>query len=107
MFTRVKKPYLHKLTVDDLKEIGIDDEHDLNFFKQLNDLRESLENEWSDETISYSDRTTLLDVFYKLLNIIDNFNFDDLDDENVEKLLNVSTLSNTIYKFEDVVSDTV
>ena len=104
MFTRVKKPYLHKLTVDDLKEIGIDDEHDLNFFKQLNDLRESLENEWSDETISYSDRTTLLDVFYKLLNIIDNFNFDDLDDENVEKLLNVSTLSNTIYKFEDVVS---
>lgn len=104
IFERVEKPYLYKFTVDDLKEMGIDDEHDLDFFKNLHDLRESLENEWSDETISYSDRTTLLEVFYKLLSIIDNFDFDDFDDENVEKLLNVSTLSNTIYKFEDVVS---
>ena len=104
IFKRVSKPYLYKFTIDDLKEIGIDNEHDLNFFKRLYELRQSLEKEWSDETISYSDKTTLLDVFYKLMSIVDNFNFDDFDDENTEKLLNVSTLSNTIYKFEDVVS---
>lgn len=102
VFSRLKKPYLYKLTVDDLKEMGIDDEHDLNVFKRLYDLRYSLENEWSDETIK--DKTTLLNVFYELMSIIDNFDFDDFDNENVEKLLNVSTLSNTIYKFEDVVS---
>jgi len=104
IFKRVNKPYLYKFTVDDLKEIGIDNEHDLNFFKRLYELRQSLEKEWSDETISYSDKTTLLDVFYKLMSIVDNFNFDNFDDENTEKLLNVSTLSNTIYKFEEVVS---
>lgn len=102
IFSRVEKPYLYKFTVDDLKEMGIDNEHDLNFFKKLYDLRQSLENERSDETIT--DKTTLLDVFYQLLSIIDNFDFDDFDDENVEILLNVSTLSNTLYKFEDVVS---
>lgn len=102
IFKRVSKPYLYKFTVDDLRELGIDNEHDLTFFKRLNDLRVSLENEWSDETIK--DKTTLLNVFYELMSIIDNFDFDDFDDENVEKLLNVSTLSNTIYKFEDVVS---
>ncbi len=102
IFSRVKKPYLYQFTVDDLRELGIDNEHDLNFFKRLNDLRVSLENEWSDETIK--DKTTLLNVFYELMDIINNFDFDDFDNENVEKLLNVSTLSNTIYKFEDVVS---
>ena len=102
IFKRVKKPYLYKFTVDDLRQMGIDDEHDLNFFKKLYDLRKSLEDERSDETIK--DKTTLLDVFYQLMSILDNFDFDDFDDENVEKLLNVSELSNTIYKFEDVVS---
>lgn len=102
VFSRVKKPYLFNFTVDDLKRMGIDDEHDLNFFKRLYDLRKSIENEWSDEKIT--DKTTLLNVFYELMCIVDNFDFDDFDDENVEKLLNVSKLSNTIYKFEDVVS---
>ena len=69
--------------------MGIDNEHDINFFKRLYDLRASLENERSDKSIT--DKTTLLDVFYELLSIVDNFDFDDLDDENVEKLLNVST----------------
>ena len=102
IFKRVNKPYLYKFTVDDLKGMGIDNEHDLNFFKKLYDLRESLENERSDKSII--DKTTLLDVFYEILGIIDNFDFDDSDDENIEKLLNVSALSSTIYKFEDVVS---
>ncbi|WP_414469259.1 ATP-dependent DNA helicase [Methanobacterium sp. ACI-7] len=102
IFKRVKKPYLYQFTIDDLRELGIDNEHDLTFFKRLYNLRISLENEWSDETIK--DKTTLLNVFYELMDIIDNFDFDDFDNENVEKLLNISTLSNTIYKFEDVVS---
>jgi len=102
IFKRVNKPYLYKFSVDDLKGIGIDNEHDLNFFKKLYNLRVSLENERSDKSIT--DKTTLLDVFYELLNIVDNFDFDDLDDTNVEKLLNVSELSNTIYKFEDIVN---
>lgn len=38
IFRRVEKPYLYKFTVDDLKEMGIDDEHDLNFFKKLYDI---------------------------------------------------------------------
>ena len=102
IFKRIDKPYLYKFTVDDLREMGIDDEHDLNFFKRLSDLRQKIETEWSDKNIK--DKTTLLDVFYELMSILDNFDFEDFDDENVEKLLNVSTLSNTIYKFEDVVS---
>jgi DNA helicase-2/ATP-dependent DNA helicase PcrA len=102
IFERVNKPYLYKFTVDDLRALGIDDEHDLNFFKRLYDLRQKLEKEWSDK--DNKDKTTLLDVFYELMSILDNFDFDDFDDGNKEKLLNVSILSNTIYKFEDVVS---
>ena len=71
--------------------MGIDNEHDLNFFKRLYDLRESLENERSDKSIT--NKSTLLDVFYELMSIVDNFDFDDSDDENIEKLLNVSALS--------------
>ena len=67
IFRRVKKPYLYKFTVDDLKGMGIDNEHDINFFKRLYDLRASLENERSDKSIT--DKTTLLDVFYELLSI--------------------------------------
>lgn len=102
IFKRINKPYLYKFTVDDLREMGIDDEHDLNFFKRLSDLRQKIETEWPDKNIK--DKITLLDVFYELMSILDNFDFEDFDDENVEKLMNVSTLSNTIYKFEDVVS---
>ena len=102
IFSRVKKPYLFKFTVDDLKGMGIDNEHDLNFFKRLYDLRKSLENERTDKSIT--DKTTLLEVFYELMDIIDNFDFDDSSNENMEKLMNVSALSSTIYKFEDVVS---
>lgn len=102
IFRRVNKPYLYKFTVDDLKGMGIDNEHDLNFFKKLYDLRNSLENERIDKSIT--DKTTLLEVFYELMDIIENFDFDDSSDENTEKLLNVSALSRTIYKFEDVVN---
>ncbi len=102
IFRRVNKPYLYKFTVDDLNGMGIDNEHDLNFFKRLYDLRKSLENERIDKSIT--DKTTLLEVFYELMDIIDNFDFDDSSDENTEKLLNVSALSRTIYKFEDVVN---
>ncbi len=102
IFKRIDKPYLYKFTVDDLRKMGIDDEHDLNFFKRLYDLRQKIETEWSDENIK--DKTTTLDVFYELISILDTFDFEDFDEDNVEKLLNVSSLSNTIYKFEDVVS---
>ena len=68
LFRRVNKPYLYKFTVDDLKGMGIDNEHDINFFKRLYDLRASLENERSDKSVT--DKTTLLDVFYELLSIV-------------------------------------
>ncbi len=65
IFRKAKKIDISTFTRDELKSIGITDEHDLDFFCRLNELKEFL----FDRNIEMSKKPTSLQVFYNLLNI--------------------------------------
>ena len=85
---------ISKLTRDELKNIGITDEHDLDFFGALNDLKSSLGEV----------RMTCLQVFYELLKIT---GFPDellsrSDFEARKALLNLALISEIISDYENI-----
>ncbi|MDR1721967.1 MAG: ATP-dependent helicase, partial [Methanobrevibacter sp.] len=49
IFKKVQKPILSNYTRNDLKELGIHDEHDLNFFDKLYNLKRRMNNERTNE----------------------------------------------------------
>ncbi|MDR3291436.1 MAG: ATP-dependent helicase [Methanobrevibacter sp.] len=107
IFNHVKKPLISYFSVKDLKGLGIDDENDLEFFNRLYKLKNKIINERNRSDLKYDDRTTLLQVYYEILDIIGYFNIDFIENENSrEVLLNLSILGNTIYKIEQVITRT-
>ncbi|WP_407422341.1 ATP-dependent DNA helicase [Methanobrevibacter sp.] len=56
---------ISSLTRGELQDLGITDEHDLDFFTELNELKKLL----FDREIPFDEKPTSLQVFYRLLNI--------------------------------------
>lgn len=65
IFRKSNKIDISALTRRELVAIGITDEHDLDFFCALNELKSML----LDNTIDLAKKPTSLEVFYRLLNI--------------------------------------
>ena len=107
IFNRVKKPFLWKYNTEILREIGITDNNDLEFFNELYNLRKELEEERENENVKYENISTLLNVFYRLLNITGYLNTEFVEDEtNFEELGNLGIISKTLYNLEDVITRT-
>ncbi|GAA5818119.1 MAG: ATP-dependent helicase [Methanobrevibacter sp. CfCl-M3] len=105
IFNQVKKPLISYFSVNDLKKLGVDDENDLKFFNRLYKLKNKIVDERNRSDLKYDDRTTLLQVYYDILDIIGYFDIDFIENEDSrEVLLNLSTLGNTIYKIEQVIT---
>ena len=94
IFNRVQYGDLSKYSSDELKAIGISDEHDLEFFTSLNDLKSSL-NEV---------KLTSLQIYYELLKITGYM--DELlsrsDFEARKAALNLALISEIISDYENI-----
>ena len=94
IFRRVGVVDLSTYSRDELKHIGITDEHDLDFFTALNDLKSSLREV----------RMTSLQVYYELLKItgfLDEL-FSRSDFEAKKAALNLSLISEIISDYENI-----
>ena len=85
----------------DLRKLGITNNHDLNFFKKLNELKYSIHN----SEIKKYEKPTTIDVFYELITIIDIY--DDINIQNNKEAKkiksNLALISEIIYDFESIV----
>lgn len=87
------------LTNDDLNEWDISNERDLEFFRQLNKIKDNIFN------AEYEKRYTILEIYYKLLEISGYLNYEFISDEsNADVIDNLALLSNIIYDYEETVS---
>ena len=112
IFQRVEKPILSFMDTEELKAMGIRNKNDLAFFKDLYDLKQliisrTIFKDDDEETISKKlkeDRITLLDIFYKLLEIIGYYTCDNvLDDSHSNEIANLAIISNTIANYENII----
>ncbi|MCL2116272.1 MAG: ATP-dependent helicase, partial [Methanobrevibacter sp.] len=113
IFRIFDKPIISLMDMNDLKAIGIANQNDLSFFNKLYDLKQLIISNTifksdSEEEISNklnSERITLLDIFYKLLEIIGYYNKDKvLNESNTNELANIAIISNSIANYEDIIS---
>ena len=95
IFENVTRPVL---TNENLIEYGITNEDDLNFFKKLNELKDSLYS----ENIKFYERPTVSEVYLKLLTEITGFLNEDLVLENDEVIYNLSQLTDSLQRFVEV-----
>ncbi|WP_295619932.1 3'-5' exonuclease [uncultured Methanobrevibacter sp.] len=87
------------LTNEELDELEITNEKDLKFFRQLNEIKDNIFNQ------DYEDRYTILEIYYKLLEIAGYLNYEFVSDEsNADVIDNLALLSNIIYDYEETVS---
>lgn len=99
IFESVDKPDLSILTKEELIKLGITNQHDLNFFLQLNELKRKHEEDF------YS--MTTLEIFSKLLNITGYV--DELvvryDNEAKRALMNIGLVSDIISDYENIMGE--
>lgn len=95
IFGEVKRPIL---TNENLIEYGITNEDDLEFFRKLNELKDSL----YDENVKYYERPTVSEVYLKLLTEITGFLTEDEVLANDEEIYNLSQITNSLQTFVDV-----
>ena len=100
IFKKADKVDISLLSAAELRAIGIDDEHDLEFFTGLNELKRLLF--YSDTETK--DKPTSLQVFYELLKITGYLDelFSDIDFEAKKSLLNLSLISGIISDYENI-----
>ena len=100
IYENITKPDLTKLSRLDFKELGITDEHDLNFFSQLNKLKALMEN----KEVKNRDKPTTLEIYYKLLDITGYLDelFTRSDNDAKKARLNLALLSEIISDFENI-----
>lgn len=89
---------LSNMTMDEIKELGINDEEDLKFFEYLNSIKRELNPD-------NKSRITLLELYYKLLDMlgITENRFEEENEENTRILFNLALLSQTIANYEEIV----
>ena len=100
IYKDINKPDLTRFTRQDFIEIGIDDEHDLDFFLRLNELKALIEN----KKIKNREKPSTLEIYYKLLEITgyleDIFSRGDAAARKAK--LNLGLLSEIISDYENI-----
>lgn len=100
IYEDINKPDLTRFTRQDFIDIGIDDEHDLDFFLRLNELKALLE----DKKIKNRDKPSTLEIYYELLNITgyleDIFSRNDAASKKAK--LNLGLVSEIISDYENI-----
>ena len=96
IFDNVKRPVLAN---ENLIEYGITNKDDLEFFRKLNELKDSLYA----ENVKFYDRPTVSEVYLKLLTEVTGFLSEDKILDNGDKLIyNLSQLTSSLQTFVDV-----
>ncbi|WP_323735859.1 ATP-dependent DNA helicase [Methanosphaera sp. ISO3-F5] len=92
---------LNEKTRTDLKDIGITDEHDLDFFEKLYNYRKNYYETSEDK------QDSLLDVYYKLLEIsgLLKGRFDEENTVNDRILNNLAIFTQTIFNYTELVDE--
>ena len=101
IFENIDTCSLAELNKSQLKDLGITNAHDLNFFLKLNELYSRI----NDESLKNYDKPTTLNVFYKLLNILEYYDEINIQRNKVSKKIksNLALLSEIIYDYENIV----
>lgn len=102
IFDKFEKPDLSTLTRDDLINLGITDEHDLNFFCKLNELKAKI----NDETLEVYKKPTSLEIFFELLNItgLNEKLLSKNNHDSIKALMNLGQISEIIDDYENIIS---
>lgn len=95
IFESVTRPVLVN---ENLIEYGITDEDDLEFFKRLNELKDSLYS----EDVKFYQRPTVSEVYLKLLTDITGFLTEDIVLDCDEIMYNLSKITSSLQTFVDV-----
>ncbi|MBE6505712.1 MAG: ATP-dependent helicase [Methanobrevibacter millerae] len=95
IFERVERPVL---TNENLIEYGITNEDDLEFFKRLNELKDSLYS----EDVKFYERPTVSEVYLKLLTDVSGFLTEDIVLESDEVIYNLSQITHSLQIFSEV-----
>ncbi len=95
IFSTVTRPVL---TNENLIEYGITNTDDLEFFKRLNEFKDSLYA----ENIKFYERPTVLEVYLKLLTEITGYLSEDKILEDDEKMYNLSQITSSLQTFAEV-----
>ena len=84
-----------------LRNLGINNRHDLNFFLDLRKLKQEINN----KDVPNYEKLTTLDVFYKLLNIIEYYDEINIQKNKESKRIksNLALVSEIIYDYEQIV----
>lgn len=101
VFSKFETYDLADLNESELKELGIVNQHDLDFFTELHELKRKI----NDKNIKNYEKPSTLDVFYKLLNIIDYYDEINIQRNKVSKKIksNLALVSEIIYDYENIV----
>ena len=95
VFNRVTRPVLVN---ENLIEYGITNPDDLEFFKRLNELKDSLYS----EDIKFYERPTVSEVYLKLLTDITGYLTEDIVLDNDEVMYNFSQITSSLQTFAEV-----
>lgn len=95
IFESVERPVLSN---ENLIEYGITNEDDLEFFKKLNELKDSLYS----ENVKFYERPTVSEVYLKLLTEITGFLTEDIVLDQDEVIYNLSQLTASLETFVEV-----
>ena len=102
VLNRVERFDLSTKTRKDLKELGIDDKHDLTLFENLYNVKQEL----YDEDTEFYEKPSVLEVYYNLLQysgILDKrLSEPSEDDERI--LRNLGQITETIANYEEIVT---
>ncbi len=101
IFNEVETYDIAELDEEGLNKIGITDDHDVNFFLNLNELKSQI----NDKSLKPYEKLSTLDVFYKLLNITDYYDEINIQRNKVSKKIksNLALISEVIYDYERIV----
>ena len=101
LFNKINSRDLADFDENQLRKLGITNNHDLDFFKKLNKLKSVIHN----SDIKKYEKPTTIDVFYELITIIDIY--DDINIQNNKEAKkiksNLALISEIIYDFESIV----
>lgn len=95
VFNRVTRPVLVN---ENLIEYGITNPDDLEFFKRLNELKDSLYS----EDVKFYERPTVSEVYLKLLTDITGYLTEDIVLDNDEVMYNFSQITSSLQTFAEV-----
>lgn len=95
IFSRVTRPVLRN---ENLLEYGITNPDDLEFFRKLNELKDSLYS----EDVKFYQRPTVSEVYLKLLTDITGYLTEDMVLEEDEVIYNLSQITSSLQTFVDV-----